>query len=429
MNNMLPVSRIKKDFPIFKIHPNLGYLDSTATSLKPKFVTDAVLEYYNQYCANVHRGIYAISEKATKEYEKARQKVAAFVGADRSEEIIFTRSTTESINLVAYALGREIVSKGDEIVTTIMEHHSNFVPWQQLALECGAVFKVIDVTDSGILFASDGKTPGVGISLTPGVKEEQVDLRSVITKKTKILAITYVSNVLGVINPIHEIIKSAKKINPKLIIVIDAAQAAPHHKIAIGDLGCDFLVFSGHKMCGPTGIGVLWGKYELLERMSPFNFGGEMIKTVTSEKTTFNTPPYKFEAGTPNIAGAIGLGAAIDYLERIGLENIARHEKRLARLVIKRLREEFGDEIRVLGDARDRVGVVAFEAEFGHSHDIAQLLDERGLAVRAGHHCAMPLHKRLGAVSSTRASFYLYNGEKDVEKLINGLKYARKLLQ
>ncbi len=406
---------IKKDFPIFKHHRNLIYLDSAATSLKPHYVITKIIEYYQEYSANVARGLYEISERATKEYEETREVVAKFINAKNTEEVIFTRSTTESVNLIAYALGREIVKSGDEIVISVMEHHSNFVPWQQLAFEVGADFKVIDVTDNGYLAISDGKTPGVGAFLTPGVEEERRGLGSVITKRTKILSLTYVSNVLGTINPIKE---------------IDAAQAVPHMKVDVQALGCDFLAFSSHKMLGPTGVGVLWGRREILDKMFPFNYGGEMIEEVTIEKTTFNVLPHKFEAGTPNIDGVIALKEAIYYLEKLGLDKVREHEKTLTSYALKRLHETFGEKIRILGpkNNNDKGGVIAFVLEKCHPHDIAQILDSNRIAIRAGHHCAMPLHQRLGIGSSSRASFYIYNDEEDVEKFIEGLKKVKKIL-
>src|SRR3989344_2004086 len=396
----------KSDFPIFKNLPGLVYLDSTATSLKPNSVTDKLLEYYQKYSANVFRGVYKISEKATEEYEETRKIVAEFINAERTEEVVFTRSTTESLNLVAYSMGRKIISEGDEIVTSVMEHHSNFVTWQQLALENGAVFKVIDVTNDGFL------------------NQAALDMDKIITKRTKILALTYISNVLGTINPLKQIIETAKNINPKLIIVIDAAQAAPHMKIDVQDLGCDFLSFSSHKLLGPTGIGILWGRFELLDEMFPFNYGGEMIQEVYIDKTIFKQPPHKFEAGTPHIAGVIALKEAIRYLQKIGMPKIREHEKALVKYILKKFQSTFGKKIRILGpkEADDRGGIVSFTFGNYHAHDIAQILDEENICIRAGHHCAMPLHQRLGVAASARASFYLYNTLEDIDKLVRGLK-------
>ncbi len=406
---MLDVKKIKADFPIFKTHPELIYLDSTSTSLKPQSVIHKTMSYYRDYSANIHRGIYKISDHATEEFEGTRNLVAEFINAPSPAEIIFTRGTTESMNLIVYALGRQIIEQGDEIVTTIMEHHSNFVPWQQLAIEKKATLKIIDIDESGILDSNN--------------------LDKYISKKTKILAITYISNVLGTINPIKEIIINARKINPNIIVIVDAAQASPHHKLDVQDLDCDFLAFSGHKMLGPTGIGILWGRQKLLDQMKPFNYGGDMVEEVYIDKTIFHPSPSKFEAGTPHIAGVIGMGAAIEYLNRIGLDNIASHENRLIKIALNRLNEEFGEEINILGpDFDQKVAIATFTFNDCHPHDLAQLLDEEGIAVRIGFHCAMPLHTRLKAHATTRASFYLYNDEADVENLIEGLKHARRVL-
>lgn len=417
---------IKKDFPIFDSNPNLVYLDSCATSLKPKRVIDKLIEYYNSYSANIYRGIYGLSEKATEEYEETREVVRNFINAEKPEEIIFTRNTTESVNLIAYSLGRKIIGPEDEIVTSVMEHHSNFVPWQQLAFENGAVFKVIDINLSGK--SEDGF---LTIDHINTFKARKLD--EVVTKNTKILALTYVSNVLGIINPIREIVRVAKSINPKLIVIVDAAQAIPHMKVDVQDLGCDFLVFSSHKMLGPTGVGILWGKYELLDSMFPFNYGGEMIQEVCLEKTVFKKPPYKFEAGTPHIAGVIALKEAVKYLLKIGWEKIRKQEISLALGLGCSLEDEFKTKIKILGPyyggyPDDRAGIISFIFGKYHPHDVAQILDQENIAVRAGHHCAMPLHTRLGINASVRASFYLYNSQSDVNKLVNGLKKVEKIL-
>ncbi len=403
----------KNDFPVFANNPRLIYLDSAATALKPRSVIDKITEYYAKYPANIHRGIYRISEKATEEYEESRIAVKKFINASRFEEIIFTRNTTESVNLIAYSLGRQMVGPDDEIVTTVMEHHSNFVPWQVLAHETGAIFKVVDINNDGCL--------DVNIS----------NLAGIITKRTKILALAYVSNVLGTVNPVKEIIRAAKKINPKIITVVDAAQAIPHIPVDVRDLDCDFLAFSGHKMLGPTGIGVLYGKYNLLNNMFPFNFGGGMIKEVTIEKTEFPPPPARFEAGTPAIAEVIGLGEAVKYLQAIGIKNVSQYENELTSVAVKYLTAAFGDNIRILGpkDVGKRVGVIAFTFKNYHPHDIAQILDEDDICIRAGHHCAMPVHKRYGLTASARMSLYLYNDYKDIEKVIAGLKKAEKILK
>ncbi|MCX7881390.1 MAG: SufS family cysteine desulfurase [Patescibacteria group bacterium] len=409
------LNNLKNDFPIFKNYPDLVYLDSTAMSLKPKVVLEKLVEYYSRYSANIYRGVYKISEKATEEYEKTRQVVADFINAEKNE-VVFTRNTTESINLVAYSLGRKIIDEGDEIVTTVMEHHSNFVPWQILALETGAIFKIIDIKDDG--------------SLNLNFQSGNLDLDEVITKKTKILALTYTSNVLGTINPLKEIIEKAKKINPKIIIVVDAAQSAPHLKIDVKDLRGDFVAFSSHKMLGPTGVGVLWGRKELLEEMYPFLYGGEMISEVYLEKTIFKNPPHKFEAGTPSIGEVIAFKEAIKYLKSTGIDKIRQHEKELTLYCLKILKDEFGEKIKIFGpkNIEARAGIIAFTFDNFHPHDIASILDDQSIAVRAGHHCAMPLHNRLKVNATVRASFYIYNNESDVEKLVLGLKKVEKTL-
>ncbi|MBI3620351.1 SufS family cysteine desulfurase [Candidatus Roizmanbacteria bacterium] len=406
---MLDVSAIKKDFPLFAKNPSLIYLDSTATALKPQTVIDKLNEYYKEYSANVFRGIYKISERATVEYEKTRKLIAAFIGAEASE-VVFTRNTTESLNLVASGLGRRLIGKGDEIVTTIMEHHSNFVPWQQLAIENGGVFKVLDVDKEGKL-------------------QSAVTLDEVITKRTKILAVTYVSNVLGVVNPLKKIIARAKKINPRIVVVVDAAQAVPHRLVNVSAIGADFLAFSSHKMLGPTGVGVLWGKRALLTSMRPFQYGGEMIEEVGIEKTTFKQPPHKFEAGTPHIAGVIALQEAVVYLQKIGLESIEKHETELVKYAVDQLERAFGEDFVLLGPRENRTGILSFSLKRTHPHDLAQILDEVNIAIRAGHHCAMPLHRRLGVAASARASFYLYNHSGDVDALIKGLQKAKRILK
>lgn len=405
----MDISKIKKDFPIFQKNKDLVYLDSTATSLKPIEVIDSLVRYYKEYSANIYRGVYKISERATAEYEKTRTAVADFIHA-KPEEIIFTRNTTESINLVAYSLGRTIVEKGDEIITTIAEHHSNFVPWQQLAFENGADFKVIDIDENDNLLFDP--------------------LEKIITKKTKIVAFTHISNVLGVVNPVKAIVAKIKSINPRIIVVIDGAQAIPHLPVDVTDLDCDFYAFSSHKMLGPTGVGILWGKSEYLESMPPFNYGGEMIREVQIEKTVFKDSPQKFEAGTPHIAGVIALKEAVNYLKKLGLEAIHSHEQELVRYAVKTLQDEFKNDIHIVApDHAQKSGIVSFTLRDYHPHDIAHILDESHICIRAGHHCAMPLHKRLKLLATARASFYLYNTKEDIDKLIQGLLKVKKVLQ
>jgi len=413
---MIDFLNIKKNFPIFQKQPDLVYLDSTATSLKPKIVINKIKEYYEEYSANVFRGIYPMSEKATIEFEETREIVSKFINANKSEEIVFTRNATESLNLLAYSLGRKIVEPGDEIVTTIMEHHSNFVPWQVLAGEVGAIFKVIDIDEEGYLEFR--------------IQNSEL-LKQIITKKTKILALTYVSNMLGTINPIKEIISEFKRINPKIIVIVDAAQAVPHLKIDVHDLGADFIVFSSHKMLGPTAVGVLWGKERLLKEMYPFMYGGDMIDEVYIDRTTYKNPPHKFEAGTPAIGEIIALKEAVKFLDKIGMDNIQIHEKKITDFAINRLTNTFGQSIKIYGpkNIEDRGGIVSFTFDKFHPHDIAQILADDGICVRAGHHCAMPLHTRLNVPATVRASFYLYNDERDVNKLIEGLNKVKEILK
>ncbi len=407
---MIDINSIKKQFPVFKNQPDLVYLDSTATSLKPKFVIDKLREYYEEYSANVFRGIYPMSEKATSEFEETRTVVSNFINAYKPEEVVFTRNATESLNLLAYSLGRKIVEPGDEIATTIMEHHSNFVPWQVLAGEVGATFKVVDIDDEGYL---------------------KINWSKVITKKTKILALTYVSNVLGTINLVKEIISEVKKINPKIIVIVDAAQAVPHIKVDVQDLGADFIVFSSHKMLGPTGVGVLWGKESILKEMYPFMYGGDMIDEVYVDRTTYKSPPHKFEAGTPAIGEIIAFKEAVNFLNIIGMDNIRKHEERLTDFAIKELINTFGNSIKIFGpkNIKDKGGIISFSFGKFHPHDISQILADEGICVRAGHHCAMPLHACLNAPATVRASFYLYNDENDVKKLVESLKKVKNILR
>lgn len=407
---------IKNLFPIYQNQPNLVYLDSTATSLKPKSVTSKIKEYYEEYSANVFRGIYPMSEKATVEFEETREIVSRFINANNKNEVIFTRNATESLNLLAYSLGRKILESGDEIVTTIMEHHSNFVPWQVLSGEVGATFKIIDIDDEGYLDLENDNLKA---------------LKQIITKKTKILTLTYVSNVLGTINPIKKIVSTAKNINPNIITIIDAAQAVPHLKIDVQDLGADFIVFSSHKMLGPTGVGVLWGKEKLLKEMYPFMYGGDMISEVYIDRTIYKDPPHKFEAGTPAIGEIIAFKEAIKFLNEVGMKNINDHEKKLTKTAMDRLINTFGEEIKIYGpkNIEDHNGILSFSFGKYHSHDVSQILADNGICVRAGHHCAMPLHTRLNLPATVRASFYIYNDENDVEKLVEGLKEVKKILK
>lgn len=398
---------IRKHFPILdqtvNEHP-LVYLDSAATSQTPVQVIDAISNYYLHNNSNVHRGVHTLGNRATDDYEGAREKVRKFINAEHLEEIIFTRGTTASLNLVAASYGRDFVKEGDEIVITYMEHHSNIIPWQQVAKETGATLKYIDLEEDGT------------ISLE-AVKEA-------VTDKTKVVAMTYASNVLGTINPIKEITEIAHAHGA--VMVVDAAQAAPHLPIDVQALNCDFLAFSGHKMAGPTGIGVLYGKKALLEEMEPVEFGGEMINFVHLYDSTWAELPAKFEGGTPIIAGAVGLGAAIDYLEEIGLENIARHEQELVEYALQEMQKIEGLEVYGPLDATKRAGLVTFNVEGVHPHDLATVLDMNGIAIRAGHHCAQPLMKWLDVSATARASFYLYNTKDEIDKLVDGLRMAKE---
>ncbi len=417
---MFNPKQIRDDFPMYYHNPDLVYLDSSATSLKPISVINKLNDYYKKYSVNIHRGIYKLAEKASEEYEETRKIVSLFINSKSPEEIIFTKGTTEALNLLASSLG-VLLEEGDEIVTTVMEHHANFVPWQQLVERNGAVLKIIGLNDQHELgIVSYGKSG-----------KPVIDFQNIITKHSKILTLAYVSNTLGTINPVKEIITAAKRINPDIITIVDAAQAAPHHEIDVRDLGCDFLVFSGHKMLGPTGVGVLWGKKKRLESMEPYQYGGDMIREVKLEETTFADVPHKFEAGTPPIAEVIALKEAIAYLKYYGFEAIAEHERKLAENAISALKEEFGEMISILGphEMTRRAGIVSFTLNGIHPHDIAQVLDEYSVCVRAGHHCTMPLHDSLGLAATARASFYLYNNEDDIDVLITGLKKAVSLLK
>ncbi|NNV06560.1 cysteine desulfurase [Geobacillus sp. C56-T2] len=398
------VNEIRALFPILHQNVNghpLVYFDSAATSQKPLPVIEALDRYYREYNSNVHRGVHTLGTKATDAYEGAREKVRRFLNARSMQEIIFTRGTTSALNLVASSYGRAHVNEGDEIVITYMEHHSNLIPWQQLAKQTGATLKYIPLQEDGTIDLND-----VEATVTPAVK---------------IVAIAHVSNVLGTINPIREIARIAHERGA--IIVVDAAQSAPHMKIDVQELDCDFLAFSGHKMCGPTGIGVLYGKRELLEQMEPIEFGGEMIDFVELYDSTWKELPWKFEGGTPIIAGAIGLGAAIDFLEQVGLDAVAAHEHELAQYALERMADLEG--VTVYGP-KERAGLVTFNIDGVHPHDVATVLDAEGIAIRAGHHCAQPLMKWLDVTATARASFYLYNTKEEIDRFIAALQKAKE---
>jgi cysteine desulfurase / selenocysteine lyase len=401
------MNEIRKYFPVLDQEVNghpLVYLDSAATSQKPVQVLEVVKNYYELDNSNVHRGVHTLGNRATDSYEGAREKIRKFINAKSTKEIIYTRGTTTSLNTVAAGYGRTNVNEGDEIVISYMEHHSNLIPWQQLAKETGAVLKYLDLEQDGTITLDT--------------------VRKTVTDKTKIVAITMASNVLGTINPIKEIAEIAHSVGA--IIVVDAAQAAPHMKIDVQDLDCDFLGFSGHKMCGPTGIGVLYGKQAHLENMEPIEFGGEMIDFVDLHDSTWKELPWKFEGGTPNIAGAIGLGAAIDFLSEIGLDKIAEHEHTLVEYAMSEMDKIDGLTIYGPRDPKKRCGLITFNLDGVHPHDLATVLDMNGIAIRAGHHCAQPLMKWLQVSATARASFYMYNSKEDIDVLVKGLRQAKE---
>ncbi|AZV50172.1 cysteine desulfurase SufS [Bacillus halotolerans] len=398
------ITDIREQFPILHQQVNghdLVYLDSAATSQKPRAVIETLDKYYNQYNSNVHRGVHTLGTRATDGYEGAREKVRKFINAKSMAEIIFTKGTTTSLNMVALSYARANLKPGDEVVITYMEHHANIIPWQQAVKATGATLKYIPLQEDGT------------ISLD--------DVRATVTSNTKIVAVSHVSNVLGTINPIKEMAKIAH--DNGAVIVVDGAQSAPHMKIDVQDLDCDFFALSSHKMCGPTGVGVLYGKKALLENMEPAEFGGEMIDFVGLYESTWKELPWKFEAGTPIIAGAIGLGAAIDFLEEIGLDEISRHEHKLAAYALERFRQL--DGVTVYGP-EERAGLITFNLDDVHPHDVATVLDAEGIAVRAGHHCAQPLMKWLDVTATARASFYLYNTEEEIDKLVEALQKTKE---
>jgi cysteine desulfurase/selenocysteine lyase len=405
---VLDIEHVRGQFPVLSRETKPGvpliYLDSAATSQKPRQVIEAMSAYYEHQNANIHRGIHRLAEEATESYESAREKVTKFIGARSPRQMIFTRNTTESINLVAYAWGRANLEKGDLIVLTEMEHHSNMVPWQILAEERGVRLAFVEVTEEGLLDLSS--------------------FHDLLEDKPRLVAFTHMSNMLGTINPVKEMTRLAH--DTGAVVLIDGAQSVPHLPVNVSDIGADFYAFSAHKMCGPTGIGVLYGREDLLEEMPPFLGGGDMIKRVWLETFTVNDLPHKFEAGTPPIAEAIGFGAAIDFLTDIGMQTVHQHEKLLIERVLDRLEEVPG--VRVYGPGVEhRGGVASFSFEGVHPHDVAQILDDQGIAVRAGHHCAMPIHEKFGLPATTRASFYLYNSVEEVDSLIEGLYKVKQI--
>ncbi len=396
---------IRRDFPILEREVNgrrLVYLDNAATTQKPRQVIEAIKEYYEKYNANVHRGFHTLSQEASEAYEKAHETIARFINAYSWEEVVFTFNSTESLNLIAYAWGFKNLREGDEIILTVMEHHSNMLPWRNIARFKNARIKYVDITDEGLL------------------RYDQ--LEEMVSEKTRVIAVTMMSNVLGTINDIKRIAKLAHSVDA--IIVVDGAQGVPHLPVNVRDLGIDFLVFSGHKMLGPTGIGVLWGKRDRLEEMMPFKVGGDTIKDVTLDDVVWHDLPWRFEAGTPNIAGGIGLAVAAEYLMRLGMENVRQHEIELTEYTLKRIREELGNEIEYYGPWNVRVkgGVIAFNIKDLHHHTVGKALDMLGIAVRTGKHCAHPLHYRLGIDGTVRASYYIYNTREEADILVEALK-------
>jgi cysteine desulfurase/selenocysteine lyase len=402
---MYDVQEIRHDFPILEREVNgkrLVYLDNAATSQKPRQVIQALADYYEQHNANIHRGVHRLAEEATAAYEEARQMVARFIGAPDTRALIFTRGTTESINLVAHAWGRKVLREGDEVVLTEAEHHSNLVPWQLAAQATGARLRFIPIQDDGTLDLEEAER--------------------LIGPKTRLVGCIHASNVLATINPVEELARMAHEAGA--LMLVDGAQSAPHLPVDVTKLGCDFFACSGHKMLGPTGVGVLWGRPEILEEMDPFLGGGEMIREVHLDYSTWNDLPYKFEAGTMNIAQAVGLGAAVDYLDALGMENVREHERWLGEYAHRRLSEM--EDIIVYGPEKGRTGLVSFSLPEMHPHDLSQFLDEEGVAIRSGHHCAQPLMRRLGVAATARASFYLYNTDEEVDALVEALVGARE---
>lgn len=407
MSTPFDVAAIRAQFPILQTTARgkpLVYLDNAATTQKPQTVIDALVEYYSCTNANIHRGVHYLSEKATGEYEGAREKIQHYLNAKEAREIIYTRGTTEAINLVASTFGRANVHAGDEIIVSGMEHHSNIVPWQMLCEEKGATLRVIPVNDDGELLLDE--------------------YENLLSEKTRIVAVNYVSNALGTINPVKEIIEKAHRFGAR--VLIDGAQSSSHLKIDVQELDCDFYTLSGHKVYGPTGIGVLYGKAELLEKMPPYQGGGDMISSVTWEKTVWNVLPFKFEAGTPHIEGAIGLGVALDWIQNVGIENIARHENTLLARATELVAEIEG--ITIIGTAKQKASVLSFTMEGAHPSDVGMILDSQGVAIRTGHHCAQPLMDRFGIVATARASFGVYNTLEETEIFAVALKKAREFL-
>jgi cysteine desulfurase / selenocysteine lyase len=400
------VAEIRKDFPILKqkVHGKpLVYFDNGATSQKPQQVIDALSRYYSAENSNIHRGVHDLSERATAAYETAREKIRAFINAPTDKEIIFVRGTTEAINLVAQSYGRSFLKTGDEIIVSAMEHHSNIVPWQILCEQVGACLRVIPINHDGEILMDE--------------------YRRLLNERTKLVSVTHVSNALGTVVPVKEIVALAHQRG--VPVLLDGAQAVPHLKVDVQDLGCDFYAFSGHKVFGPTGVGVLYGRAEMLEKMPPYQSGGDMISLVTFEKTHYNVLPYKFEAGTPNIAGGIGLGAAIDYLDGLDWQQVEAHERQLLSYATDELSKI--DAVRIIGTAEEKAGVVSFVIDHVHAHDVGTILDQEGVAIRAGHHCAMPVMQRFGVPATARASFAFYNTTAEIDVMVQAIHRVLKV--
>ena len=400
------VDEVRRDFPILreKVYGKpLVYLDNAATSQKPQLVIETLQKYYGLENANIHRGIHFLSERATQAFEDARAKVGGFLNAAESREIIFVRGTTEGINLVAQSYGRKFIGEGEEIILSAMEHHSNIVPWQILCEQVGARLRIIPMNDDGELLIDE--------------------YERLLSDKTKLVAVTHLSNALGTINPIKQIIQIAHRHG--VPVLVDGAQAVPHLKVDVRDLDCDFYAFSGHKLYGPTGVGVLYGRASLLDAMPPYQGGGDMISSVTFEKTLYNVLPYKFEAGTPNIAGGIGLGAAIDYLSQVGLELVTAYERELLDYATEAISTIAG--VQIIGTAKEKAGVLSFVLDGVHAHDIGTILDREGIAIRAGHHCAMPVMQRFGVSATARASLAFYNTREEVDALVGAIHNVKRM--
>jgi len=405
--NILDIEKIRSDFPILSREVNgkpLVYLDNGASSQKPQQVIDVISHYYEHENSNIHRGVHTLSQEATTAYEDSRKTVQAFINAEHDHEVIFTAGTTESINLVVSSFGKKFLEKGDEIIISTMEHHSNIVPWQMICEEKGAILKVVPINDKGEFLMAE--------------------FEQLLSEKTKMVAVTHVSNTLGSINPVKEIIEKTHK-NGSLVL-IDGAQAVPHTKVDVQELDCDFYVFSGHKMFGPTGVGILYGKEAILNSLPPYQGGGDMIKTVTFEKTTYNTLPHKLEAGTPNIAGGIGLAAAINYMNAIGIDNIEAYEHELLIYATAQIKQIEG--VQIIGEAENKASVLSFLVEGAHPSDIGMIIDKLGVAIRTGHHCTQPLMERFEIQGTARASFAFYNTFTEIDIFITALKRAIKML-